>query len=115
MPIRQSDEEIRLTISKAVQSVLEKFFRNHINQCENTPLRQVVSGGIRARVLMDVWADKLDAKLNSNNITLLMLVKYVDVINMILRSIPRCYSWRRGPTHVRKEGEKESDLNLVWS
>lgn len=73
----------------AVPAALEVCFGNHIYQCVNELLRQVTSGGIGARVtgvvarvLMDVWVDRLARKFKENKIFLYMLAKYVDDINL---------------------------------
>ena len=44
--------------------------------------------GIVARVLMDVWVDKLAGILSSNNVMLLLLAKYLNYINMVQSDIP---------------------------
>ena len=83
-----------------VETALSTCFRNHIYQCKNEPFRQVVGGGIGARVtgvvarvLMDVWCDKLEEVLRSNDVTLLMLAKYVDDINTVMSHIPKGNRW----------------------
>ena len=105
-------EERRLLIAKAIQAALEVCFGNHIYQCENELYRQVVGGGIGARVtgvvariLMDVWADKLARKLEDNAVVLYMLAKYVDDINLVAQVIPRGFSWQ----------DVGGSLELVWS
>ena len=67
--------------------------------------------GVVARVLMDVWYDKLVEALRSNEITLLMLAKYVDDLNMVLRSIPRGYRWEKD----RECTGPGTNLKLIWS
>ena len=86
--------------SKSLQAALEICFGNHIYQCKNEVARQVTGGGIGARVtgvvariLMDVWADRLARKLEDNNVLLYMLAKYVDDINLVAQIIPRGFAW----------------------
>lgn len=91
---------------------LEQCFSNHIYQADNLLFRQVVGGGIGARVtgvvarvLMDVWADLLSSKLEKNGITIYLLAKYVDDVNLANSCIPRGHSWQ----------EIDGELRLTWT
>ena len=79
---------------------LEICFKNHIYQCENFLYCQEIGGGIGARVtgvvarvLMDVWADKMASCLELNGILMYIMVKYVDDINTALQVIPKGHKW----------------------
>ena len=68
---------------------LETVFANHIYQCENDLYRQRTGGGIGARitgvvarVVMDIWADKVHNVLAENQVIIYLLAKYVDDINI---------------------------------
>ena len=52
-----------------------------------------------ARVIMDVWADKVNSVLVDNEITVFLLAKYVDDINIATALIPPGSAWK-------KEGRK---------
>ena len=67
--------------------------------------------GVVARVLMDVWSDKLSRILNNDDVTLLLITKYVDDINMVLRKIPEGYCWVPNQEHTCRD----TDLKLEWS
>ena len=57
--------------------------------------------GVVARVLMDVWADRLATCLESNDIGMWMLAKYVDDINTVLSIIPKGNRWKKDPDFAR--------------
>ena len=61
---------------------------------------------------MDVWADRLAGSLRRNDVTLLMLAKYIDDINLVLQAIPKGYEWVR---EAEKVGKKEGGLKLMWT
>ena len=80
----------------------ETAFGNHIYQCQNTLYRQLIGGGIGARltgmvarVIMDVWMDKMSRILKENDVKVFLMVKYVDNINLATSLIPRGYGWKK--------------------
>ena len=54
---------------------------------------------------MDVWMDKMSAILEQNRVTIYLMAKYVDDVNIATRLIKDGFEWR-------KEGES---WKLVWS
>ena len=70
-----TEEEKRLILSKTVLMATETAFENHIYQCQNSLYRQLIGGGIGARltgmvarVIMDVWMDKMSRILKENDV-----------------------------------------------
>ena len=59
-----------------------------------------------ARLVMDFWADQLVLKMRENDITLYLLSKYVDDINILTSIINRGYQW---------EENLEGGVRLRWS
>ena len=95
-----------------VQLTLEQCFSNYIYQADNVLFRQVSGGGIgarvtgvAARVLMDVWADLLTSILGRNKVTIHMLAKYVDDVNLAVSPIPQGHSWHN----------IDGEWKLVWT
>ena len=79
---------------------LEANFSNHIYQCQNSLYRQSKGGGIGARitgevarVVMDLWMDLIKTNLEENGITIYLLTKYVDDINIASSLIPKGEEW----------------------
>ena len=93
-----SDQEKRLIISKVVLVATEIAFSHHIYQCQNQLYKQLRGGGIGAqltgivaRIVMDVWTDKMSAILEDNKINIYLMVKYVDDINVATKLIKDGY------------------------
>ena len=85
---------------------LETVLSNHIYQCKNSLNRQQTGGGIGARItgviariLMDIWTDKISQILEDNNINVYLLAKYVDDVNIATSLAKEGSTWN-------KEGEK---------
>ena len=105
IPQTYTDKEKKFLISKVVQVSLEECFENYIYQSYNILFRQLVGGGIGARVtgvvvfvLMDVWADLMAENLQDNGFILYLLTKYVDDINLASSIIKKGYSWVKETT-----------------
>ena len=106
-------EEKRKMISKVIKISLMECFRNHIYQARNVLYRQIVGGGIGARVtgvvariLMDVWADLLNSILENNDVIIYLLAKYVDDVNIATSPIPKGFSWVK---------ENKDGWKLIWT
>ena len=91
-------EEKRLIISKVILIATEVAFGHHIYQCQNQLYKQLRGGGIGARltgivarIIMDVWMDKMSWILENNDIKVYLMVKYVDDINAATTLIKRGY------------------------
>ena len=79
---------------------LETVLANHIYQCKNLLYRQQTGGGngaritgVIARIIMDIWTDRLSDVLEDNNILIYLLAKYVDDINIATSLIPEGSKW----------------------
>ena len=79
---------------------LETVLGNHIYQCGNVLYRQKSGGGIGARItgvvariIMDIWADKLHDILEQNQVVVYLLAKYVDDINLATSLIKEEATW----------------------
>jgi hypothetical protein len=89
-------QEERLITAKVLEVAVRMILRHHIYKFGNKFYRQRTGGpmglklmGIVARIVMDIWARTLQTKLAESLITLEMLVKYVDDINLATRPIPK--------------------------
>ena len=81
---------------------LETVLSNHIYQCENSLYRQQTGGGIGARItgviariIMDIWTDKVSQVLEENNISIYLLGKYVDDVNIATSLAKEGSTWRK--------------------
>ena len=91
----------------------------NIYQCENILYRHVKGGGIGARItgviariIMDVWANKISSILEDNSILIYLLVKYVEDINITTSLIPEVTMWVKSGrkwTLKYSNGQKEVD------
>ena len=67
--------------------------------------------GVVARIVMDYWAKKIKEMAADNNITLYMLKKYVDDVNLILEALNIGHRWNGTAMEWRKEWEEEDKKN----
>ena len=110
---------------------LEANFSNHIYQCQNSLYRQSKGGGIGARitgvvarVVMDLWMDLISTHLEENGITIYLLTKYVDDINIASSLIPKGEEWfmegnrwrlRRTERMEKEDNNRTEELVSVYS
>ena len=80
----------------------EIAFSHHIYQCQNQLYKQLRVGGIGAqltgivaRIIMDVWMDKMAAILEDNKVDIYLMVNYVEDINVATALIKSGYGWQR--------------------
>ena len=97
---KYSKEEERLILLRVVLVTIETVLTNHIYQCDNSLYRQLKGGGIGARItgviariIMDVWADKVSKILEENSVSIYLLAKYGDDINIATSLIPKGEMW----------------------
>ena len=95
-------EEKRLIISKVILVATEIALGHHIYQCQNLLYRQLRGGGIGARLtgiiarlIMDVWMDRMTEILQQNKVEIYLMVKYVDDINIATDLIKDGYKWQK--------------------
>merc|ERR1712105_280870 len=93
-------EERRTVIAKVIEVAIRETFRNHCYRFDGQLYKQTKGGaiglrltGIMCRLVMDRWAHNLTEALEMVGITLDMLAKYVDDVNMILPTIGRGIWW----------------------
>ena len=54
---------------------------------------------------MDVWADLLNSNLEKNDVTIYLLAKYVDDVNIATSIIQKGYSWEK----------RDGGWRLIWT
>ena len=96
------------------QRILAKVAKNHLYKWDNKILRQRLGGaiGVRAigalaKVTMDQWMEKFRERLESLEIKLWLLKKYVDDVLVVVTNLPLGSRYRDGKILQSKESEKE--------
>ena len=99
-PYTNSDKK-RLTV-KVLEIAVNAILNNHVYKFGNKFYKQRQGGpiglrltGVVARLVMDGWTRTFKEKLVEAGVTLDMIVKYVDDINMGIRPIPKGMRWSK--------------------
>ena len=94
---KQDKDKILRTV---LEILISKTFGCHIYRWEGRVFRQVSGGSIglrgtgsAAKMTMDSWIEKYRKLLEDNGIEIFLLVKYVDDIFVICRTIPTNLQW----------------------
>ena len=97
-----SEEEKTLLYSKVIMVAIEVAFSSHIYTFHNELFRQLVGGAIGSRltgevckVVMDVWIRRILSVLESNQVEVYLLLKYVDDVNLMVSIIKEGLRWRK--------------------
>ena len=95
-----TEEEKRKLLGKVVEIAVRTTFRNHLYQFEGKFRIQAEGGaiglrltGIVARIVMDYWATKFREMARENNITLYLMKKYVDDVNVLMEALGCGIRW----------------------
>ena len=109
-------QEERKVLAKVIEVAIRSIFANHVYRFDGQLYKKTEGGiiglrltGIVARIIMDRWSQGFLELMKASNISLDMISKYVNDVNLALRAIARGYFWLR--TRV---GGKQG-LKLCWS
>ena len=93
--------EQRVLIAKCIMIGIETSFGEHIYEFNVELYKQTEGGaiGVRltgevAKIIMDCWAQDMEACLRASKIEIYILCKYVDDINLATHIIPLGFSWK---------------------
>ena len=109
-----TEEEKRKLLGKVVEIAVRTTFRNHLYQFEGKFRIQAEGGaiglrltGIVARIVMDYWATKFREMARENNITLYLMKKYVDDVNVLMEALGCGIRWNGEKMEWKAEWEAE--------
>ena len=97
-----NEDQKRKLFGKVLEVMVATTFSNHIYVYRNDLFRQARGGaiglrltGVVARIVMDRWARLMIERLNQAEVSLFMLKKYVDDVNLCLALIEDGWFWQQ--------------------
>ena len=115
-PDKLTAQDKRLILAKVIRMAVLTVFRHHAYQFNGVLYRQAGGGpiGLRltsiiARIVMDAWASKFLVKLVEAGVSVHLLAKYVDDVNLVLAGLALGTRWvEDGLVHCSKLEEQDS-------
>ena len=106
----------RSVLALVIETVVLRIFQLHCYTFKGVIYKQKhgraiglrVTGSV-ARIVMDFWATAFLKLLDPTLVTIFLFTKYVDDMNMILRSIPHGYRWTNGKFVWTQEVQDEDN------